>query len=80
MPRLDFGGGSYGEPGLVHLFEFKVVKDLPRDGSARGAAMAQLCERSYADKYRGAREPVHLIAVEFSRQTGNLATFEAAPA
>ena len=58
----------------------KVAEDLPRDGSARSAAMVQLRERGYADKYRGAGEPVHLIAVEFSKQTRNLAAFEAAPA
>ena len=66
--------------GHVYLFEFKVVEDPPRDGAARGAAMAQLRERGYADKYRGAGEPVNLIAVEFSKQTRNLAAFEAAPA
>ena len=42
--------------------------------------MAQLRDRGYADKYRGAVGPVHLIAVEFSKQTRNLAAFEAAPA
>ena len=66
--------------GHVYLFEFKVVEDPPRDGSARSAAMAQLRERGYADKYQGAGEPVHLIAVEFSKQTRNPAAFEAAPA
>ena len=66
--------------GGVYLFEFKVVEGPPRDGSAQSAAMAQLRERGYADKYRGAGDPVHLIAVEFSKQTRNLAAFEAAPA
>ena len=66
--------------GHVYLFEFKVVDDPPRDGSARSAAMAQLRERGYADKYRGTGGPVHLIAVEFSKQTRNPAAFEAAPA
>ena len=66
--------------GGVYLFEFKVVEDPPRGGSARSAAMAQLRERGYADKYRGAGEPVHLVAVEFGKQTRNLAAFEAAPA
>ena len=64
----------------MRLFEFKVAEDLPRDGSARSATMAQLRERGYADKYRGAGEPAHLIAVEFSRQSRNPAAFEAAPA
>ena len=42
--------------------------------------MTQLRERGYADKYRGAGEPVHLIAAELSRQSRNPAAFEAAPA
>ncbi len=37
--------------------------------------MAQLKERRYAEKYRGAGEPVHLIGVEFSRDTRNVAAF-----
>ncbi|MCY3738592.1 MAG: ATP-binding protein [Gemmatimonadaceae bacterium] len=55
----------------VYLFEFKVVEMEPE-----GAAMAQLKERRYADKYRGLRQPIHLVAVEFSRETRNLAAFE----
>ena len=33
-------------------------------------------ERGYADKYRGSGEPVHLIAVEFSKDTRNVVAFE----
>ena len=55
----------------VYLFEFKVV-----ELSSRGAAMAQLEEKGYADKYRGLGQPVHLIAVEFSKDTRNLTGFE----
>ena len=54
----------------VYLFEFKVV-----ELSSRGAAMAQLKERGYADKYRGLGQPIHLIAVEFSKDTRNLTGF-----
>ena len=54
-------------------FEFKL---LERAGA--GAAMAQLRERGYADKYRHFGEPVHLVAVEFSSETKNLAGFEVA--
>ena len=57
--------------GNVYLFEFKVVEMTPK-----GAAMAQLKERRYADKYRGLGQPIYLIAVEFSRETRNLAAFE----
>jgi len=57
--------------GNVYLFEFKVVEMAPE-----GAAMAQLKERRYADKYRGLGQPIHLIAVEFSKDARNLAAFE----
>ena len=55
----------------VYLFEFKVVELEPE-----GAAMAQLKERRYADKYRHLGQPIHLIAVEFSKDARNLAAFE----
>ena len=55
----------------VYLFEFKVVEMEPE-----GAAMAQLKERRYADKYRASGQPIYLVAVEFSSETRNLAAFE----
>ena len=55
----------------VYIFEFKVV-----ERSGAGAAMAQLKERRYADKYRARGEPVHLIAVEFSANERNVVGFE----
>ncbi len=59
----------------VYLFELKVVELAPE-----GAAMAQLQTRGYADKYRHLGRPIHLIAVEFSREARNLAAFEVASA
>ncbi len=56
----------------VYLFEFKVVEMAPQ-----GAAMAQLKERRYAEKYRHLGHPVYLVAVEFSRDARNLVAFEA---
>ncbi len=56
--------------GHVYLFEFKVV-EIASDG----AAMAQLKARDHAAKYRALDEPIHLIAVEFSRSSRNLAAF-----
>ena len=47
----------------VYLFEFKVVEMTPE-----GAAMAQLKERRYADKYRAPGRPIYLVAVEFSKE------------
>ena len=44
-----------------------------------GAAMAQLKEKRYADKYRGSGEPIHLIAVEFSKDTRNVVAFAVEP-
>ena len=59
--------------GNVYLFEFKVVELAPE-----GTAMAQLKQKRYADKYRNRGEPIHLIAVEFSREIRNLVGFETA--
>ena len=58
--------------GNVYLFEFKVLEAAPD-----GAAMAQLKEKRYADKYRGSGRPIHLVAVEFSRDARNVVGFEA---
>ena len=55
----------------VYLFEFKVVELAPD-----GAAMAQLKDKRYADKYRGLGQPIHLTAVEFSKDARNVAAFE----
>ena len=56
----------------VYLFEFKVVEN-----ASEGAAMDQLKERRYADKYRTPGQPIHLIGVEFSKETRNLVTLDA---
>ena len=59
----------------VYLFEFKVV-----ELASEGAAMVQLKEKGYADKYRGLGQPIHLIGVEFSKDTRNITAFEVAHA
>ena len=41
-------------------------------------AHIHLRARHYADKYRARGEPIHLIAVEFSRESRNIAAFEIA--
>ena len=66
--RLDMAVRFNGQ---VYLFEFKVVELAPD-----GAAMAQLKAKGYADKYRDRGEPIHLIAVEFSKEARNLAAFD----
>jgi len=57
--------------GCVYLFEFKVV-----ELASAGAAMAQLQQRRYADKYRALGQPMYLIAVEFSKDARNLVAFD----
>ena len=57
----------------IYLFEFKVV-----ELASEGAAMAQLQAKGYADKYRGLDQPIHLIGVEFSKNTRNITAFEVA--
>ena len=62
----------------VYLFEFKLVPGPNRGvaGSApAGTAMTQLKAKGYADKYRHLGQPVHLVGVEFSRETRNLTAF-----
>ena len=61
--------------GNIYLFEFKVI-----EMASEGAAMAQLKEKGYADKYRDLDQPIHLIAVEFSKNTRNITAFEVAHA
>ena len=68
--RLDLAVRAGGH---VYLFEFKVVEMTPP-----GSALAQLRERDYAAKYRGRGQPIHLIGVEFSRETRNVTAFEVA--
>ena len=55
----------------VYLFEFKVV-----EMASAGAAMTQLQERRYADKYRALGQPIYLIGVEFSKDERNIVAFE----
>ena len=68
--RLDMAVRTGGH---VYLFEFKVV-----EMASPGSALAQLQERDYAAKYRDRGEPIHLIGVEFSRETRNVTAFEVA--
>ncbi len=66
--RLDMAVRSDGD---VYLFEFKVVESGPE-----GAALAQLRERGYAAKYRHLGRPIHLLGIEFSRETRNVVAFD----
>ena len=66
--RLDMAVRAGGH---VYLFEFKVAEMTPP-----GSALAQLRERDYAAKYRAGGEPIHLVGVEFSKDTRNITAFE----
>jgi hypothetical protein len=57
--------------GQVYLFEFKMVEN-----EAEGRALRQIKDKKYADKYRALKQPIHLIGIEFSKKTRNLAGFE----
>ena len=71
--RLDMAVRFEGR--AVYVFEFKVAEQ-----AGEGAAMAQLVERRYADKYRAPGVGVHLVGVEFSSESRNVVAFEHAAA
>lgn len=55
----------------VYLFEFKVV-----ELESEGGALQQIKDRGYAEKYRNEGARLHLIGVEFSRETRTVVRFE----
>lgn len=55
----------------VYIFEFKVVELSPE-----GKALQQIKESGYAEKFKGHGQTVHLIGVEFSKETRNVVGFE----
>jgi hypothetical protein len=57
--------------GHIYLFEFKVVEMV-----SEGKALKQLQVKEYAEKYRQQGEPIHLLGVEFSRESRNIVGFE----
>jgi hypothetical protein len=66
--RLDMAVRFNGQ---VYLFEFKVVEIEPE-----GRALQQIKDKGYADRYRAAGWPIHLIGVEFSREKRRVVGFE----
>ena len=70
--------------GNEELFDGLYIHDLHdwsnkvAELSPPGSALARLRERDYAARYRGRGEPIHVIGVEFSRQTRNVTGFEVA--
>ena len=49
---------------------------LSNSGTPEGRALQQIKDRGYADKYRATGEPIHLIGVEFSRESRTVVGFE----
>ena len=59
----------------IYLFEFKIA-----ERSGEGAALTQLRQRGYAEKYRASAESIHLIGIEFSEESRNIRAFTTAEA
>lgn len=55
----------------IYLFEFKVVEIVPE-----GKALEQLQNRNYAQKYQSLNQPIHLVGVEFSKESRSVIGFE----
>jgi len=55
----------------VYIFEFKVVELAPE-----GKALQQIKDKGYADKFKSRDQAIHLIGVEFSKETRNVVGFE----
>jgi hypothetical protein len=55
----------------IYIIEFKVVDD-----KATGEAMAQIKSKDYAAKYRDKEQPIHLMGVEFSKESKSVVGFE----
>jgi len=66
--RLDMAVRFNGQ---IYLFEFKVVELEPD-----GRALQQIIAKAYADKHKTIGQPIHLIGVEFSRESRRVVGFE----
>ena len=55
----------------VYIFEFKVVELAPE-----GKALQQIIDQGYADKFKALGQAIHLIGVEFSKESRNVVGFE----
>lgn len=55
----------------VYIFGFKVVELAPE-----GNALQQIKDKAYTDKYRSLNQPIHLIGVEFSKESRNVEGFD----
>ncbi len=65
--------------GQVFLFEFKMVETADGTEAALDAAITQIRDRGYAEKYRDRSEPIHWIAIACGRDTRNLLDIRVEP-
>ncbi len=65
--------------GQVFLFEFKMAETAEETETALDAALAQIRDRGYAEKYRDRSEPIHWIAIACGRDTRNLLDIRVEP-
>ncbi|MCY4151316.1 MAG: AAA family ATPase [Aestuariivita sp.] len=63
----------------VFLFEFKMVGSVAETEATLEAALAQMRNQGYAEKYRDRKEPIHLIAVACGRAERNVLAVRAEP-
>ena len=59
--------------GQVFVFEFKMATGEDDSDAAARAAIQQIQEKGYAEKYRSRVEPVHMMGVAFDPDSRNLA-------
>ena len=64
----------------VFVLEFKMAEGNDDTAAALDAAITQMRERGYAEKYRDRGEPVHLIGLVCGREARNLLEIRAEPA
>ena len=55
----------------IYIFEFKVVELAPED-----KALQQIKDKGYAAKFVALNQPIHLIGVEFSKNSRNIVGFD----
>ncbi|MCY4301542.1 MAG: AAA family ATPase [Aestuariivita sp.] len=65
--------------GQVFLFEFKMVETADGTEAALDAAITQIRDRGYAEKYRDRKDPIHWIAIACGRDTRNLLDIRVEP-
>ena len=66
--------------GQVFVLEFKMAEGNGDAAAALDAAIAQMREQGYAEKYRDRGEPIHLVGVACGREARNLLEVKAEPA